>query len=58
MPAYSLTFRQSYYAYRDNHEAKNQTTIGLVALLCSWSHPLRTSCDQNLLGSLWQDDLI
>src|SRR5947209_7259801 len=24
-PAYSLTFPQSYYAYRDNHEAEKQT---------------------------------
>jgi hypothetical protein len=29
-PAYSLTFPQSYYAYRDNHDAEKQTTIGLL----------------------------
>jgi hypothetical protein len=28
--AYSLTFPQSYYAYRDNHDAEKQTTIGLL----------------------------
>lgn len=27
---YSLTFPQSYYAYRDNHDAEKQTTIGLI----------------------------
>ena len=29
-PAYVLSFPQSYYAYRDNHEARNQTAIGLL----------------------------
>lgn len=29
-PAFSLTFPQSYYAYRDNHEAEKQTVIGLL----------------------------
>lgn len=27
---YALNLRQSYYAYRDNHEAEKQTTIGLL----------------------------